>query len=238
MQNEQQQHPAAPVAIGGTEAAAEPPHRFLARFWRLAPCDRQRLFPYVFRRRRCYKPVQDRVTLTSDRNDNAAKPKPRDAVRLSEPCAVVPYRDIDCLRRRRVAPDRIELAAPVGLPTERVKTRPPAPPVPIELEEKFVAHATRTFRAHADPLTARLDLIQLAHEWGIFVYRAAMLTEQAARAVERERPQRALSSSARIKAWKNKPEKIEHRDHYRGRFFALLALIILIEIFILTYLMR
>ena len=134
--------------------------------------------------------------------------------------------------------DKIELAAPLEMPIEKIKKKVRSEPAQTELEKKFVQHATMSFRQHPEPLTVHLDLIQLAHEWGIFVYRAAMLTDQAARAARSEKPKRPPASPAKITAGRNKPEKIKHKDNYKGRFFALLAMVILIEVFILTYLMR
>jgi hypothetical protein len=134
--------------------------------------------------------------------------------------------------------DKIELAPPLETPIEKTKNKVRPEPAQMALEEKFVQHATMSFRQHPEPLTIHLDLIQLAHEWGIFVYRAAMLTDQAARAAKIEKPKRPPVSPEKISAGRNKPEKIKHSDNYRGRFFALLALVILTEIFILTYLMR
>ena len=124
------------------------------------------------------------------------------------------------------------------MPIEKTKNKVRSEPAQTELEEKFVHHATMSFRQHPEPVTVRLDLIQLAHEWGIFVYRAAMLTDQAARAAGTEKPKPPPVSPAKITTGRNKPVKIKHQDNYRGRFFALLALVILTEIFILTYLMR
>jgi len=165
-------------------------------------------------------------------------PESRESVRLSEQCSIIQHRDIACLRNKKIDRNRIEFAAPLEIPIEKTKNKVRSELAQTDLEEKFVQHATLSFRQHPEPLTVRLDLIQLAHEWGIFVYRAAMLTDQAARATRSEKPKRPPVSPAKVTTGRNRPEKIKHKDNYRGRFFALLALMILTEIFILTYLMR
>ena len=179
MQNEQQHHPAVPIPLGGIEAVQEARRSSLDRFRRLAACGKQRLFPYVNHRRRCHKPVQDRLTLTSHLEDRSAKPELRDSIQLSEQCLLIRHRDLDCLRKHNIDPDRVEHVIPVEIPIDEVKKKMHLEPAQKSLEEKFLEHATVSFRQHPEPLEIRLDLIQLAHEWGIFVYRAAMLTDQA-----------------------------------------------------------
>ena len=146
MQNEQQHHPAAPVPLGGIEAVQEARRSSLDRFRRLAACGKQRLFPYVIHRRGCHKPVQDRLALTSHLKGRSAKPELRDSIQLSEQCLLIRHRDLDCLRKQKTCPDRVEHDVPAEIPIDEVKKKAHLEPAQKSLEEKFLEHATVSFR--------------------------------------------------------------------------------------------
>lgn len=103
----------------------------------------------------------------------------------------------------------------------------------------FTAIVRREVQRCREPLQIRLDMIQLAHEWGIFVYRAEMIVDQAIAKARRESSRvRKHAAGHPFDEAGRTLHPIPKRDRLPWRFMALTAVIVMLEVLILWYLSR
>ena len=108
---------------------------------------------------------------------------------------------------------------------------------------EFTAVVRREVLRHPEPRQIRLDMLQLAHEWGIFVYRAEMIV---ARAIAQARREGQNRLTAGLRTADSRPfaeagrtlHPIPKRDRLPWRFMALTATVVMLEAMILWYLSR
>ena len=118
------------------------------------------------------------------------------------------------------------------------KRRSPSATAPPDREKQFerIVRENVAAAAHADEV--QLDMMRLAQEWGIFVYRAEMIVARTIREGHRQGrtpPQSTVPTRLPVQRVKTLPPD-DDRGKITWRFVALVALVVMIELTIMTYL--